>query len=295
VLQSTQVTLSHTFAVDEVATDASGAVTVTIKRLDGTVLSTGAATHPGAAGLYTYVLPGGPASPGSLTWQLDALTVDWSGSVGGAVITVRDFVEVVGGFLFGIAEARLRQKGLANTTTYTTATLAERRIEVEQTAEWISGQAWVPRYGRFLLNGSGTDELVTPDPFLRTVRSIKVAPRAGATFTALAGDDLAAVAPDDSGILARDDGQVWPRGRLNILVEYEHGHDQPRSDIRTAAMTHLRSIAGAATTTVPDRAISYTTSEGSVYRLSGAGPAATGIPDVDAAYRRDAVERVWIS
>ena len=77
VLTTAKLTLSQTFTVDEVATDAAGSVNVTVKRLDGTVVAgPTAATHPGPVGLYTYDLPAQPA--------VDALRVEWTGSVGGA-------------------------------------------------------------------------------------------------------------------------------------------------------------------------------------------------------------------
>jgi hypothetical protein len=295
VAQYTQVVLQHTFTVDEVATDASAGVTVSVKRLDGTVVTSGAATHPGGAGKYEYTLPGGLTGPASATWQLDTLTVDWEGNVGGSVMRARDVVEVCGGFYFSTTELRARHSQLANTTLYTAADLTALSIQAEQECESISGQAWVPRFARFLLNGTGTDELVLPDTFIRAIRAVSVAYRAGATFTALTGDTLAAVALDPSGVIARDDGAVWTAGRANVLIEYEHGHDYPRPDIKDKAMTRVRSLAGSPKSSIPDRAVQFTTAEGAVYRLTGAGPRSTGIADVDAAYLRGAVERVWIS
>jgi hypothetical protein len=286
ILRTAQVTLSHTFFVDETATDASGPVTYAFKRLDGTSVASGTAAHPGSPGVYTAVLPGQA--------ELDTITLDWTGTIGGAAVTVRDFVEIVGGFLFGLAEARAMRPPLS-ATTYPAATLAARRIEVEQECEAICRKAFVPRFARYLLDGSGTDELVLPDMQVRAVRSAKVAVRAGGTFIALSVDQVAAVAPDASGVLVRDDGDVWPRGRKNVLVEYEHGLDYPPEEVRTAAMLRLRSRLGMGNTGVPDRAISFTVAEGGVYRLSTPGKDRTGVPDVDAAYLRHRDEAVWIA
>lgn len=284
VLVTTQQTLTHEFRVDGVLTDAAAGVTATLKRLDGTLVHTAAAGHPGL-GAYTYAPP-----PQAL---LDALTLDWTGTFAGAAVSVRDFVEIVGAFYFGLEEAKT-ELGL-NLTTYPYTTIARKRIEVEQECEAICGLAWVPRFTRLLLSGSGTDELVVPDLQLRTLRAAKVAERAGATFTALTADQVAAVAPLESGILARDDGDVWPAGRRNVIVEYEYGHDLPPEEIAAAAKLRLRSRLGMTDTSVPYRAIGFTAGEGGTYRLSTPSKDRTGIPDVDGPYLRHAQPKVWIS
>src|SRR5215207_8266692 len=93
VLRTAKQTLTHIFSVDEAATDLAGACTVTLKRLDGTVVETTTAAHPGV-GTYTYSPPAQA--------NLDMLTLDWSGTLAGAAITIRDYVEIVGGFLFSL-------------------------------------------------------------------------------------------------------------------------------------------------------------------------------------------------
>ncbi len=130
---------------------------------------------------------------------------------------------------------------------------------------------------------------------LRAVRSAKVAERAGGTFVALTAGELAAISPQDSGVLIRDDGGIWPAGRSNAIVEYEHGHDMPTEEIASNSKIRLRSILGRPTSGVPDRAVSYTIAEGGVYRLSTPGKRSTGIPDVDAAYLRHAHSQIWIA
>src|SRR6266542_4321437 len=98
VLRTTQVVLSHTFYVDETATSATGSVTYSIKRLDGTVVTSGTAAGPITTGVYTVTVPAQAT--------LDVLTVDWTGVVAFATVTARDIVEFVGGFIFGLAEVR---------------------------------------------------------------------------------------------------------------------------------------------------------------------------------------------
>ena len=55
-------------------------------------------TRPLAAHLETHLV--GAGDP-----VVDLWTIDWSGSIGGANVTIRDQVEIVGGFMFTIAAA----------------------------------------------------------------------------------------------------------------------------------------------------------------------------------------------
>lgn len=268
VRQATQVTLTHTFLVGEVATDATGSVTVTVKRLDGTAVTSGAAGHAGI-GQYTFTLPAQPL--------LDALTVDWAGTVAGNPLTDRDIVEVVGGFLFGIAEARNKPPALS-TQVYPDAGLEAERVGVEQECEIICGQAFVPRFARIALSSRGTDALLLPVANVRAVRAVTVA------GTAWSAPDVAALVPEDSGVLYRPGCVPWPAGR--VILEVEHGWDYPPEGIRTAAMLRLRSSLGQFSSQVPQRAISFTVQDGGVYRLSTPSRDRTGVPDVDGPYAR---------
>jgi hypothetical protein len=283
VLVTSRITLSHTFYSGETPTDAVGPVTVTVKRLDGTTVTSGAATGMGS-GVYDFELPEQA--------ELDTLTVDWSGLVGGATVVVRDVVEVVGGFLFGLAEAR---EELRLPASFDTATLVAKRTSVEYEAEDIAGVAFVPRFKRRLFDGTGTQELCVPDVELRVVRAASVAPTAGGVFTALTVGEVAEVAAQPEGVLVRDDGSTWPRGHRNVIVEYEHGMDMPPVTVRDAAVLRLRSKLSETRTQIPDRAISFTVAEGGVYRLTTAGRRSTGYSEVDAAYQRSGFERVWIA
>jgi hypothetical protein len=277
ILVTTEVTLTHTFYVDETPTDASGAVTVTIKRLDGTTVVSGSATQPGPAGVYAFVVPEQAT--------VDTLTVDWSGSLAGAIVSVRDYVEVAGGFLFGLAEARAAHPGLANTTDYPSTRLAAKRLEVEQECERICRRAFVPRFNRATLSGNDTDRLPIPNTDgrgseIRAVRAVSI------DGTAWSAPDVAALGFTDFGIIKRPGGALWPAGTGNIVVEYEHGLDYPPSELSEAAILRLRSRIAMPMSGVPDRAVSFTVTEGGTFRLSMPGKQLTGVPDVDAVYER---------
>lgn len=277
VLRTAQVTLTHVFYVDETPTDASGGVTATLKRLDGTVVNTAAAGHP-ATGTYTYTVPGQA--------QVDSLTVDWEGTVAGAAVSVRDYVEIVGGFLFGLAEARAAPPPL-DAVKYPSQTLATKRILVEQECERICRTAFVPRFMRVAIPGTGRSELLTPHADLRALRAVR------SDGTALTAPEVAAIGVSSSGILVRPGGNVWPWadaivGSLtpNVVLEYEHGLNQPPEEVRDAAIVRLRSRLTSTDTGVPYNAISFTAAEGGTYRLSTPSRERTGIPDVDAVYGR---------
>jgi hypothetical protein len=271
VLRTAAVAMSHTFYVDETPTSASVGVVVTVKRLDGTTVSTGAGTL-GTPGVYTYTVPGQAT--------LDILTVDWvATSIGGAVVTATDYVEVVGGYLFGLAEARAADSTLTSTTTYPTAMLADKRLEVEEECEKICRQAFVPRFYRETVSGTGTDRQGLKWMMLRRLRAVTVS---GVAWSA---PDIAAVPPAENGIARRPGGAVWPEGVGNIVVEYEHGWDRPPERISAAAMLHLRYLCNQPRTGMPDRVTAYTTEAGS-FHAAMQDECHTGYPDIDAVYSR---------
>lgn len=279
VLRTAQVVLSHTFYVDETATDATGAVTYSVKRLDGTVVASGSASGPAPTGVYAVTVPAQS--------QVDTLTVDWTGLIAGATVTARDIVEVVGGFIFGLAEARA-QPPVLDTLKYPTAKLAQKRIGVEQECEEICGQAFVPRFARvsFMLDmNSGVNtlnsKLTLPHIGIRTLRAASIN---GVTQT------LAGLTVSPSGVLR---GLTWA-GVITgtpVILEYEYGMDYPPEDLKDACMLRLRSRLSSGDSGVPQRALSFSVGDGGVYRLSTPSGNRTGIPDVDGVYERYTMDR----
>jgi hypothetical protein len=276
VRQTTLVTLTHTFTVDETPTDATGPVTVTVARLDGTTVTSGTATHGAAgSGTYTFDLPAQPAP--------DILTVRWTGTVAGASVTVTDAAEIVGGFIYETADLRNRYK--LDATKYPAQLLAERRIQVEQDIEAIIGHALVPRFARVRVDGSSRDAMLVSNergPLLY-LRSIRAASIAG---TALVGSDLTGLITSDSGVVYRPSYTTWPLGRRNTILEVEYGLDYPPEPVRAVAMEHARNILGQVTSHIPDRAISYTIQDGGVYRLAVPAADTTGVPAIDSVLHR---------
>lgn len=284
VLKTAAATLTHTFEVGETATDASGTVTVTVTGPDGSTVATGDAAHDGT-GVYTFDLAGQA--------DLTALTVAWAGTVGGADVVEYDQVEICGGFFFGLSEGRASDSSLSDTSKYPTADLITKRLEVEEECESICDRAFVPRYARVVLNGNDASEILLshPDPersvaHVRRIRSVSMAPRADEVFVDFTAAQLAALSVSDDGTLRRLDGARFTEGWANVIVEYEYGLDAPPRQLIQATLTRFRTRLNIGRSAVPDRASSFTSSEGGTYRLDMPGAWKTGIPEVDAVYGR---------
>lgn len=263
--------IAHTWWVGDQATAPSGPVTATVKRLDGTAVAGSPFTATDTGGMSAFTLPAQS--------DLDTYTVDWAATVAGSARTERDYVEICGGYLFELAEARAAPPPL-DATKYPAALLETLRVEVEQEAERISRKTFVPRFTRVAVAGTGNEYLMAPHTDLRVLRAVLVD---GVAWTV---DQLARVGLSESGVL---DLQGWwpvpyPVGRRNIVLEYEHGRDMPPYDIRKAAIVRLRTRAGLTDTNVPYRSTSFTAPDGGIYRIATASKERTGVPEVDAAY-----------
>jgi hypothetical protein len=288
VARSAPATLTHTFVVGETPTDAAGAVTVTIVDANGAAVVTAATATHGTTGVYTYAMAGQSL--------LARYSVAWTGTFSGSAVTETDYVEVVGGFFFNLADARASDSSLVDPTRFPLTALASARQEVEDEAEMICDRAFVPRYRRAVLDGSGTPDVLLTDYVwaqdgrsaadVRAIRSAKVAPLVGQTFVSLTAGELAATTVTADGLLRRVDGGIWTEGVQNVVVEYEYGWDAPPSDLVRAAMVRLRDRLAISTSGIPDRASSFTAVDGGTFRLDMPGAFKTGLPVVDAVYSR---------
>lgn len=280
ILKGTATAIEATFYVDEAATDSSIEVTIEVVRDDGTVLvaaGTPAIPVVDATGTYAYTLTPDKTS------LVDVLTARWTVTIGGQVQTFETTEEIVGGFYFTLAEGRAADSALASTTKYTTTQLAEAREAVETECENITNVAWVPRYGRARLSGSGATSLVLPNYMVRTIRSIRDLDGT----TAWTDDQVAALRVSDAGVIIAGSGvPSFPVGDSNLDVIYEHGYDRPTADIRRASLIRFRTALFSNKSGIPDRAESFVSGDGGNFRLVTAGDRnhPTGIPEVDAAY-----------
>jgi hypothetical protein len=276
VQQGLAVTVYADFLRDGVGENPSpDSATVTVTRgSTGTVLYTDAAAVDidDPAGRFGFTL-----SPTD-TALLDTLTLDWTVTFDDVEQTARTVVEVVGGFLFSVAEARALPP-LNNTATYSTDRILEYRTLAEQTIEDLCERAFVPRYRQETLDGSGTNGLMLSRPDLRSIRS--VATTSAGVSTPYSVDDIALLALNPSGIV-HSYGATWASGYSNITVGYEHGTDHPPARIKQAALLLARSwlVKGP----IDDRATGQVVGDVSFgLVVPGRNGSYTGLPEVDAA------------
>ena len=261
VLVNTPTTLTVVFEVDGVATDPSPATaTVTITRADGTPLLTDEPATRTAVGTFDVSLTAAQND------RVDALTVAWTSSLG----TLTTFVEIVGGFLFTIAEARMT-KPLDDVATHPSQRIIDARTLAETALEEACSVAFVPRYFTERLDGKRDTDLL-----LSTVRPL--------TITACTVDGVT-VAPSELELYA--DGRVyrqagWGTLRRGVTITGTHGYASPPPRVSRAAILLAKRFL--IDSPVSDRATSLTTEDGTTQFLVTAGvrQAVFDIPECNA-------------
>lgn len=250
------------FMADGVPIDPSPATaTVTITKADGTAIATSAATARTGVGTFEYAL-----APQAL---LNFLTLDWTAMFDSITQTIRTQAEVVGGFLFSIADARAAK--LSDTAKYPTKTIVDVREEVSAFFADYCLVSFAPRFARVTVDGSGLTDMYVPNRYLSRILSVTVAGTAATT---------ADVVPYNDGLLYRPSG--WPAGRKNVVVEYEHGYDKTPGRVSRAALQYAQTLLVG--TDIKERATMHTDETGS-YRLSipdAMRRHPTGVPLIDA-------------
>lgn len=268
IMRANSATLTHTFYVDGVATNpAPDSATVTITRDDGTAVVTAQPTTDTGTGTVSYTV-----TP-TQTANLDIWLVAWTATFGGQSQVFTDTVEIVGGFLFTIAQARA-VKPLDNATAYPLAAIVETRTLVEQALEDACGVAFVPRYTREVFDGAGMSTLLAHRPLVTALRAVAL------DGAAVSTTDLATIHGNVNGRLYYP--ATWITGYGNYSVAYEHGYDRPPLRITQAALLLAKNwlVKGP----IDDRTTAFSTEDGT-YSLStpGVRGSNTGIPEVDAA------------
>lgn len=286
ILQGTAATLVHEHLDSTgAAADAIGTMTCEIRTADGAVIApAGEPTTRTATGRYTVnVLP-------DETVDLGVLTVEWTDSAYPTVSHTTEH-EVVGGFMFTLADARAWNGGqLASTTSYPDARIVDGRTRVEDEAEYICGRAFVPRCLRLILDGTGSDLLATGVWFPRRVRTGRVYSTAGGTvYTTLTAAQLAGLVPSEEGVLRRTDGRAWAFGAGTIVLEIEHGSSTTPPTMRDAVLMRLADLLTNPKSSVPTRANRYQQTDGFGFDLNQEDEFSTGIDAVDAVYARHSV------
>jgi hypothetical protein len=261
IISGRSATLTHTFYSARVATDPSpDSATVTITRADGTALVTNAATTGTIAGSFAYTF-----NPGDIA-QVDNLTARWTSALG----TVVTYVEIVGGFLFGLAALK---SDLQTPGNFTTDQLVAIRTLAEDALEDACGVAFVPRLRTETLSGTGAVTTILDRPYVRAIRSASI------DGVALTSTELLALRYSQSGTIYN--ASRWTAGWGNTVVVYEHGHSHPPERVsracRLLAKTWL--VRGP----VDERATQMATEVGTINLATpGRFGSTFGIPEVDA-------------
>lgn len=266
VLRNTSATLRETFYADENPTEADGDITVTLTAPDGTEFLTGTAAKDGTD--YTFTVP--PQT------DLGFYSITWKGTFSGIVQTLGDHLEVVGGRIFTIAEARASDSKIADAAKYPAELLEQTRLEIESEFEIITGRSFVPRFRR--VEGD-CEPLLTDIPLIRVIRS-------SAPANLLPRWDIMG----GHGYEGRTYGFAY--SGVPAFCEYEYGFPYVPPEVKREALTRLRSLLNAKTTSIPDRATSFIAAEGGTYTMATPGRAGyeTGVPSVDAVLQRYKIE-----
>lgn len=276
-LRGVAATLSwQNIDADGSAAAPAGTVTVGVTKADGTEVLPGTATSGAGSSPRTVALTA------AHTAELNLLTATWTD--GGDLSAHTTLVELVGGYYFSVAEARASDSTLADTAKYPDAAILVARREVEDDFEQICDVAFVPRYRRERLDGTGCGELLLPTPHVRRVVSIREY-SSPTTYQSWSAGELAGIQAHPTGRLVSSQRHfAW--GDRNLVIEWEHGHDRPPGRVKTAGMRYLRYRLNESLSAIPDRATGFTVTDGGTYRLDTASRWKVGVPDIDAELER---------
>lgn len=262
VLRATQATISIDYEINGTSTAPSPATAdVTITRADGTPLVTDAPATHGTAGEFSYTLT--PTE----TADLDCLTATWTSSLG----TLTTNVEIVGGFLFTISEARSLSP-LDKTAVYSTQQIIDARTLAETALEDLCGVAFVPRYTTETFSGNAGTQLLLR-PRTSAIRSVSAD---GVAYTTT---ELTALVPQQTGLVYNPNR--WANGYGNLTIGYEHGYTSPPPRVSQACLLLAKNwlVKGP----LDDRMTSMSSEDGTFSLLTpGVRGSYVGIPEVDA-------------
>jgi hypothetical protein len=246
---------------DPVTFAADPTVTVT-RHSDGSAIVTDKATtkveEEGEDTFYTVELSGEDLS------EVNLLVAVWTDGVSSYTTTA----EVVGGFVTSLKAIKEKYN---NDPERTAAQIAAAREAATTQIEGACSVAFRPRYGKEVLDGSGSRNLLLRQPQLLRVLSVSV------DGEPIDVDDLAL---DSAGVLLSP--SRWTEGRANVEVAYVHGYTRfPAADLP------VRDLAAFLLTKHPndwhERATSYSTDSGSYTLVTpGVRGASFPIPSVNA-------------
>lgn len=276
VMRGTPTSVTVVFRGDEEPLDADGAVTVEIRRADGTtLLSTTAVPGDPGSGQYTVVIPA--------QTDLNILEVVWTGEFSGNEASLVSYVEIVGSFLFTVSELRHFDQTLKNADRFPTEALEEKRTLVEEEFEDICSRSFIPRFHReefTKLSGEAYLSLRKAEPIDITKLTVDGEDRLDWVTGGLIRTDR-----DDPKVLNLfGPAQAITRTRAAVVIEYEYGMRKVPPLIKDAGMKRARGLLLGQNATIDERATVMAIPEFGTFNLATPGQKGsyTGIPAIDA-------------
>lgn len=256
-------------------------ITVTGTKADATAITPSTATLSDAnltPGLCAYVTPAYS--------EYDEIELSFSTTIDSQTVVGSEFVKVVGGRFFTLAQLR-SQRGLANTTTYTNAHLAAARDIVEDLIEHFTDNAWVPQHKREVFDGDGCSELFLSRIGARRIISASIS---GTSQTTTAWTISAS-----GRILSNGVPFATHIAKQNVVIAYEWGAKRPPRDLANASLRLAKHILLSTESSIPDRARMMQTEWGMFQLDAASEQKPTGIPEIDSVLMRYRYEQPgWI-
>ncbi len=224
------------------------------------------------------------------TAQVGEWLATWTFNQGGIQQSVTTYHRIVGDVLFTLPEVRVYDGGaLANSAAYSDAAILAARDRIADAFAEICGVPFGARYLREVADGDGSESVRISSHRVLALLGIRI--RSGATWTALSADELADVIVYPRGLLYRETLGVFPAGRRNVEVVYEHGIQPVPAEIRLAGLRLLRDQL--VKSPLDDRATSQA-GEFGTFSLATAGRNGSyfGLPLVDEVLNRYRAERL---
>ena len=265
ILRSTPATLELRVYQSGDLTDLDADPTLVVTDGNGTVVSSGAVSKPGATtGIYRSNLPAQA--------DLKVLDAAWTGLLDTEPLVLHQDYEIVGNVLFTEAEARNApivgmQNALSDDTKYDDAYIANWRAVITDIMEQRMRRGVIQRYCRLKVGGNGYGlDLSYGNTRLASGAVINRPGRLwdiSRVISATANGDVVTVG-DLEIVGYKVYGHSWPYATnsnpLNVVIEYEYGPDPVWSEVHQRALDLL--LYNAIPKSVPASATSISNEDG---------------------------------
>lgn len=261
--------IDATFYVDEVATAATGSVSVTVTEKDGTAV-VGPVIASAGTGTGNYKT--------TVNAQTDpkVLVATWTATVAGVARTLVTEHEIVGAHLFSLADLRVLP-GMEDVVRFPDSKLREMRDEVTDLFNDYTNTAFGATWYSETFDGNSEKTLeLTKFPVMRLYR-VTIG---GTTQT------ISSWTVDSVGRVLTDKTLTAATYGQNVVFQYIYGEPRVPRDVRRASRILARTWLLGDKSSIPDRARMMQTDMGQFVLSTAGDDYPTGIPDVDAVLNR---------